>query len=62
MLKQLEEDYKELQSLAQSLITERSNLEGELRSLKKRANRLEESVRILQSPPSDYWDVARHIG
>ena len=51
MLKQLEEDYKELQSLAQSLITERSNLEGELRSLKKRANRLEESVRILQSPP-----------
>ena len=51
MLKQLEEDYKELQSLAQGLITERSNLEGELRSLKKRANRLEESVRILQSPP-----------
>ena len=51
MLKQLEEDYKELQNLAQSLITERSNLEGELRSLKKRANRLEESVRILQSPP-----------
>ena len=51
LLKQLEEDYKELQSLAQSLITERSNLEGELRSLKKRANRLEESVRILQSPP-----------
>ena len=35
MLKQLEEDYKELQTLAQSLITERSNLEGELRSLKK---------------------------
>lgn len=51
ILKQLEEDYKELQNLAQSLITERSNLEGELRSLKKRANRLEESVRILQSPP-----------
>ena len=51
MLKQLEDDYKELQTLSQKLIAERSDLESEIRALKKRANRLEENVRILQSPP-----------
>ena len=44
-LKKLEQDYKNLHDEAQTLINERAHLESEIRSLKKRANRLDEEVR-----------------
>ena len=50
-LKKLEDDYKSLHDEAQSLINERAHLESEIRSLKKRANRLDEEVRSLKNPP-----------
>tara|TARA_B100000886_G_scaffold63830_1_gene39837 strand:+ start:3047 stop:4312 length:1266 start_codon:yes stop_codon:yes gene_type:complete len=50
-LKILEEDFKSLQDQTQDLINERAHMESEIRSLKKRANRLDEEVRSLKSPP-----------
>ena len=50
-LKALAIDFKNLQDEAQRLLTERVHLENDLASVKKRASRLEEEVRILKSPP-----------
>ncbi len=50
-LKKLEEDFKNLQDQTQDLINERAHMESEIRSLKKRANRLDDEVRSLKSPP-----------
>ena len=50
-LKQLEDDFKALQDQTQDLINERAHMESEIRALKKRANRLDEEVRSLKSPP-----------
>ena len=50
-LKQLEDDFRKLQEQTQDLINERAHLESEIRSMKKRANRLDEEVRSLKSPP-----------
>tara|TARA_B100001540_G_scaffold275909_1_gene262405 strand:+ start:619 stop:1848 length:1230 start_codon:yes stop_codon:yes gene_type:complete len=50
-LKQLEDEFRKLQDQTQDLINERAHLESEIRTLKKRANRLDEEVRSLKSPP-----------
>jgi len=50
-LKQLEDEFRILQDQTQDLINERAHLESEIRTLKKRANRLDEEVRSLKSPP-----------
>ncbi|MEC8242252.1 MAG: proteasome-activating nucleotidase [Candidatus Thermoplasmatota archaeon] len=50
-LKQLEDDFKAPQDQTQDLINERAHMESEIRTLKKRANRLDEEVRSLKSPP-----------
>ena len=50
-LKKLEDDFKNLQDQTQDLINERAHMESEIRSLKKRANRLDDEVRSLKSPP-----------
>jgi proteasome regulatory subunit len=49
--KSLESDYKKLQDQAQRLLSERVHLENDIAKIKKRANRLDEEVRILKSPP-----------
>ena len=49
-LKLLEEDFKQLQEKTQNLINE-TFMENEIRMLKKRANRLDDEVRSLKSPP-----------
>ena len=50
-LKKLEEDYQKLLEDSQNLINERSYLETEIRTLKKRATRLDDEVRLLKTPP-----------
>lgn len=50
-LKMLEDEFRALQNQTQDLINERAHMESEIRSLKKRANRLDEEVRSLKSPP-----------
>lgn len=50
-LKKLESDYRALQEEAQSLINDRAHLESEVRGLKKRANRLDEEVKAMRTPP-----------
>ncbi len=50
-IKNLENDFKILQEKTQDLINERAHMESEIRNLKKRANRLDEEVRTLKSPP-----------
>jgi proteasome regulatory subunit len=50
-IKLLEEEFRALQDQTQDLINERAHMESEIRSLKKRANRLDEEVRSLKSPP-----------
>ena len=50
-LKMLEDEFRALQDQTQDLINERAHMESEIRSLKKRANRLDEEVRSLKSPP-----------
>ena len=50
-IKLLEEEFKNLQDQTQDLINERAHMESEIRALKKRANRLDEEVRSLKSPP-----------
>ena len=49
-IKLLEEEFRALQEQTQDLINERAHMESEIRSLKKRANRLDEEVRSLKSP------------
>ena len=50
-IKQLQEDYQKLLDDSQNLINERSYLETEIRTLKKRATRLDDEVRLLKTPP-----------
>ena len=50
-IKLLEEEFKNLQDQTQDLTNERAHMESEIRALKKRANRLDEEVRSLKSPP-----------
>lgn len=50
-LHRLEEDYQKLLEDSQNLINERSYLETEIRTLKKRASRLDDEVRLLKTPP-----------
>ena len=50
-IKLLQEEFRALQDQTQDLINERAHMESEIRSLKKRANRLDEEVRSLKSPP-----------
>ena len=50
-LKKLEDEFKNLQDQTQDLINERAHMESEIRSLKKRANRLDDEIRSLKSPP-----------
>ena len=50
-LDKLEEDYQKLLEVSENLINERSYLETEIRTLKKRATRLDDEVRLLKSPP-----------
>tara|TARA_B110000444_G_scaffold260460_1_gene307544 strand:- start:27708 stop:28928 length:1221 start_codon:yes stop_codon:yes gene_type:complete len=47
----LEEDYQKLLEVSENLINERSYLETEIRTLKKRATRLDDEVRLLKTPP-----------
>tara|TARA_Y100000766_G_scaffold206083_1_gene177884 strand:+ start:10736 stop:11956 length:1221 start_codon:yes stop_codon:yes gene_type:complete len=50
-LDKLEEDYQNLLEISENLINERSYLETEIRTLKKRATRLDDEVRLLKTPP-----------
>ncbi len=50
-LDKLEEDYQNLLEVSENLINERSYLETEIRTLKKRATRLDDEVRLLKTPP-----------
>jgi proteasome regulatory subunit len=50
-IKHLEENYQKLLDDSQNLINERSYLETEIRTLKKRATRLDDEVRLLKTPP-----------
>lgn len=50
-IKKLQEDYQKLLDDSQNLINERSYLETEIRTLKKRATRLDDEVRLLKTPP-----------
>ena len=50
-LEKLEEDYQKLLEVSENLINERSYLETEIRTLKKRATRLDDEVRLLKTPP-----------
>ncbi|MDE0857598.1 MAG: proteasome-activating nucleotidase [Candidatus Poseidoniaceae archaeon] len=50
-IKTLEDAFSSLQDQAQNLINERSQMESDLRNLKKRAQRLDDEVRLLKSPP-----------
>ncbi len=50
-IKKLEEDYQKLLDDSQTLINERSYLETEIRTLKKRATRLDDEVRLSKTPP-----------
>ena len=50
-LKNLEDAFALLQDQAQSLINERTQMESDIRNLKKRAQRLDDEVRLLKSPP-----------
>ena len=50
-LDKLEEDYQKLLEVSENLINERSYLETEIRTLKKRATRLDDEVRLLKTPP-----------
>ena len=50
-LKKLEEDYASLRDETQQLINERTTLEAELRTRRKRIERLDENVNLLKMPP-----------
>ena len=50
-LRKLEEDYASLRDETQQLINERTTLEAEMRTLRKRIERLDENVNLLKMPP-----------
>ncbi len=50
-LRALEESYAELRDETQQLINERTTLEAEMRTLRKRIERLDENVNLLKMPP-----------
>ena len=50
-LRQLEESYATLRDESQQLINERNALEADVRSLRKKIDRLEENVNLLKMPP-----------
>ena len=50
-IRQLEDAYAELRDEAQQLINERTTLEAEMRTLRKRIERLDENVNLLKMPP-----------
>lgn len=50
-IRNLEEAYAELRDEAQQLINERTTLEAEMRTLRKRIERLDENVNLLKMPP-----------
>ena len=50
-LRSLEEAYAELRDETQQLINERTTLEAEMRTLRKRIERLDENVNLLKMPP-----------
>ena len=50
-LRELEEAYAELRDESQQLINERNGLESEVRTLRKKIDRLEENVNLLKMPP-----------
>lgn len=50
-LRELEEAYAALRDKTQQLINERSSLEAEVRSLRKKIDRLDENVNLLKLPP-----------
>ena len=51
-LRSLEEAYSDLREETQQLINERTSLETEMRTLRKKIERLEENVNLLKMPPS----------
>ena len=51
-LRSLEEAYSDLREETQQLINERTSLEAEMRTLRKKIERLEENVNLLKMPPS----------
>ena len=51
IIRRMERQMRDLQEQAQQLLTEKIYLENECAQMKKRANRLEEEVRHLKSPP-----------
>lgn len=50
-LRELEEAYAALRNETQELINERTSLEAEVRSLRKKIDRLDENVNLLKMPP-----------
>ena len=50
-LKDLEEAYAKLRDDSQQLINERTTLEAEIRTLRKKVERLDENVNLLKMPP-----------
>ena len=50
-LRELEEAYAALRDESQQLINERTTLEAEVRTLRKRIERLDENVNLLKMPP-----------
>ena len=50
-LKELEADYAKLREETEQLIIERTELDSELRTVRKKAERLEENVNLLKMPP-----------
>ena len=50
-IKELEEAYAKLRDDSQQLINERTTLEAEIRTLRKKVERLDENVNLLKMPP-----------
>ncbi|MDA8639011.1 proteasome-activating nucleotidase [Candidatus Poseidonia alphae] len=50
-IRELEEAYAKLRDVSQGLINERTSLESEVRTLRKKVERLDENVNLLKMPP-----------
>ena len=50
-LRSLEEKYADLREETQQLINERTTLEAEMRTLRKKIERLDENVNLMKMPP-----------
>ncbi|MDG1551975.1 MAG: proteasome-activating nucleotidase, partial [Candidatus Poseidonia sp.] len=50
-IRELEEAYAKLRDESQQLINERTSLESEVRTLRKKVERLDENVNLLKMPP-----------